>query len=202
MRFFLTILLVILLTSAAHSQQFPFELWHEGKIVTESGDTLKGLVNYNMQTDLLQLQVSKRLESYTARKVLFCEIFDATVKRYRQFYALPYALTGEYKAPVFFELLSEGKLTLLTREYVEYRTFTYGYGFGSYTRLVLVQRYFLLKENGSIQEFRGKKSDWIDQMGSKGEEVNKFARQNRLSFEDKYEITQIVDFYNSFFLKK
>ncbi len=193
---------LLIVCLSAEAQQFPFELWHEGKIVTEQGDTLKGLVNYNMQTDLLQLQANRKLESFTARKVLYCEIFDATVKRYRQFFSLPYALSGEYKAPVFFELLCEGKITLLTREYLEYRTFTYGYGFGSYTRLVLVQRYFLLKENGNVEEFRGKRGDWLDMMKSRADDVSKFAKQNRLSFDEKYELSQIIDYYNSFFVKK
>ena len=47
---------------------------------------------------------------------MFFEIFDVTIKQYRQFYSLPYSGKGGYKAPVFFELLAEGKLTLLTAD--------------------------------------------------------------------------------------
>src|SRR6218665_1551351 len=101
----------VLLFNAGFAQQFPFELWHDGRIVLDSGDTLRGTVKYNMNEDLLQYKAGTRNESYSARKVLFYEIFDNTVKRYRQFYSLPYSAVGSYKAPVFFELLEEGKIT-------------------------------------------------------------------------------------------
>src|SRR5262245_58620833 len=111
--------ILLLLSLTAFSQQFPSELWHEGKIVLEEGDTLRGNIKYNMQSDLLQLEIDNKLESFTARKVVYFEIFDTTIKRYRHFYSLPYTTSGEYRAPVFFELLSEGKMTLLCRESLE-----------------------------------------------------------------------------------
>jgi len=98
-RFLLSLCLAIPAWSSA--QKFPFEFWHEGKIVLESGDTLKGLVKYSMQEDLVQFQTPRTVETYTSRKVLFFEIFDGTIKRYRQFYSLPYAVTGQYRRPFF-----------------------------------------------------------------------------------------------------
>ncbi|MBY0433452.1 MAG: hypothetical protein K2U26_05020 [Cyclobacteriaceae bacterium] len=194
------ILLFVFLAGLAKAQQFPFELWHEGKIVLESGDTLRGNVKYDLQQDLLQLDQDNRLESFTARKVLFFEIFDKTVKRYRQFYSLPFTTSGQYRAPVFFELLSEGKMTLLAREALEYRTYPGSfYYYGSYTRLVLVNKFFLLKENGTIEPFSGKKSDLIYLMGNKADPVEKYMKANKLDVDMKYEFAQIVDYYNSFF---
>jgi hypothetical protein len=135
-----------------------------------------------------------------SRKVVFFEIFDKTVNRYRQFYSLPFALKGQYRAPTFFELLSEGKLTLLAREKLEYKTYSsfYAYG-GMYTRLILTHSYYLLKEDGTIQEFMGKRNDFFDLMGSKKDEMQKFAKENKLSFDNKYDVVRITDFYNSLF---
>lgn len=82
-------------------QKFPFDLWHDGKLVLDTGDTLRGNIKYDLQ-DLLQVRHANRLESFSARKVLFFEIFDQYYKRYRQFYSLPYSSTGGYKTPVFF----------------------------------------------------------------------------------------------------
>jgi hypothetical protein len=192
----------ILFNSAANAQQFAFELWHTGKVVLDTGDTLRGLIKYDLDKDIVQIQANNKLESYTARKVLLFEIFDETVKRYRNFYSLPYALAGQYKAPVFFELLQEGKLTVLCREVLEYRTTSSPYYFyGSYTRLVLVYKYFVLRENGMIEEFRGKKNDWYEMMPGKAEEVEKFAKQNRLDLDDRYELSRIIEYYNSLFGK-
>jgi hypothetical protein len=184
-------------------QQFPFELWHEGKLVLDTGDTLKGKIKYNLQTDLIQIQENNRNESYTARKVLFFEIFDQTVKYYRDFYSMPYNTSGQYKAPVFFELLKEGKITLLCREAVEYKTYSSPYYFsGGYTRRVLVYKYFLFGEDGSIKEFSGKKNDWLELMGKNADDVQKYARINRLDFDNKSELAKIIEYYNSLYSNK
>ena len=193
----------VLFYSFGYAQHFAFELWHDGRLVLDSGDTLKGNIKYNMQEDLIQLQASGRNETFTARKVLFFEIFDNTVKHYRPFYSLPYSSNGTYKAPVFFELLKEGKLTLLARESIEYRTYSSPYSFyGSYTRLVLVNKYFLLQENGEIKDVVDKKNEWLGLMGNRAEEVQKYAKANRLDFDNKEELVKIIDYYNSFFTKK
>ena len=193
-----------LISITASAQQFAFEFWHEGKMILDSGDTLRGHIKYDMQNDLIQYQpvMGGKLESYTARKVLFFEIFDNSVKRYRIFYSLPYSTAGQYKAPVFFELLEEGKLTLLSREALEYRTTSSSfYYYGTYTRLILVNKYFILKENGNIEEFRGKKNDWYELMKGREDEVQKYVRANRLDLDDKYELAKAVNYYNSLFQK-
>jgi hypothetical protein len=193
------IVLTLFLTCSLHAQQFPFDLWHEGKLVLESRDTLKGKLKYNMQNDLLQLQANGHLETYTARKIIYFEIFDQTVKRYREFYCLPYANSGQYKTPIFFELLEEGKMTLLARELLEYKTYSSYYYYGSYTRLVLVNKYFFLKEDGTINDFTGKKNDLLALMGAHENDVQRFIKENKLSFDKKYDIARAVEYYNSFF---
>ncbi len=194
------VLFFLLAAGEGYSQKFPSDFWHQGKIVLEQGDTLKGNVKYNMQNDLLQFESNGRLESYTARKVTFFEIFDQTSKRYRQFYSLPYTTSGAYKAPIIFELLSEGNMTLLCRETVEARTTSSPYSFyGTSSRLVLVYKFFLLKENGNIEPFAGKKNDFIYMTGNKGDLVEKYMKANKLKIEDKYQFAQVVDYYNSLF---
>jgi len=191
-----------LLSVSSFAQVFPFDLWHDGKIVLESGDTLKGAIKYDLQ-DLLQLKHLGKMESYSARKVVFFEIFDEYYKRYRHFYSLPYSPTGGYKSPIFFESLCEGKITVLAREKIEYRTYSSPYGYGTYTsRMVLVNIFYLLKENGNIEEFSGRRHDWYDLMASKENDVHEYVKENRLDFDRKYDIKRIVDYYNSFFHSK
>ncbi|MBL0743762.1 hypothetical protein [Chryseolinea lacunae] len=186
--------------------QFPSELWHEGKIVLVEGDTLKGLVKYDLPQNLVQYTArDNRTEAFSARKVLFFEIYDTSVRRYRQFFALPYMGMGtgaDYKAPIFFELLTEGKMTLLCRESLETRMYNSspyygGYYNNSYSRVVLVHTYYLLDENGNISEFTGNKSDLLQRMGKKSEEVEKYMKENRLKYDDPYDFVRIVAYYNS-----
>ena len=200
MRYTLLALLWILFALPLSAQEYAFELWHDGKIVLETGDTLKGKIKYDMQNDLLQFEVNKHFESYSARKVVFFEIFDSTIKNYRQFYSLPFSTAGSYKAPIFFELMAEGKLTLLARERLEYRTYNSSFYYNNtYSRLVLVNRFYLLRENGRIDEFGGKKAEWLSLMRPREDDVEKYAKANRLSFDDKLELGRIINYYNSLF---
>lgn len=194
------ILLVGVTTTRLQAQQWPFELWHEGKIVLLEGDTLKGMVKYDLQQDLLQYNYrDQKVEAYSPRKVLFFEIYDNSVHRYRQFFALPYNATTGYKTPVFFELLEEGKLTLLSREALENRTYSSPYYVGSYSRIVLVNKYFFMSEDGDIEAFTGDKNDLLGIMGKRADEVHKYIRTNRLDLDDKYDFAKIIAFYNSLF---
>jgi hypothetical protein len=196
----ITVLIMILMSGGVQAQEhWPFEFWHEGKIVLVEGDTLKGMVKYDLQQDLVQYSLKdSKPEVFTARKVMFFEIFDETIHRYRRFFSLPYAATSPgYKSMIFFELLEEGKMTLLTREFLEYKNQNSMYV--TYARLVMSYKYFFLKENGEIEEFKGSKSDLLDLMGKKSEDVEKFIRKNRLRHEDKDDLTRIIDFYNSLF---
>src|SRR5882672_9853324 len=191
-------LLFMVLPATGFAQTFPFELWHDGKVVLDSGDTIKGAIKYDLQ-DLLQVRHQNRMESFSARKVLLFEFFDQGYKRYRTFYSLPYSANGSYKSPVFFEVLTEGKITTLAREKVEYRTYGYSpFMYGSYnTRKVLVNIYYLLKENGNIQDFSGKRSDWLNLMGNQSDDVLDYAKENKLDFDRKYDLKRIIDYYNS-----
>jgi hypothetical protein len=190
----------LLISTQVFSQEFAFELWHDGKVITSTGDTLRGLIKYDFQQDLIQFNNKRgNIEALTARKVLFYEIFDNTVKEYRQFFSLPYSTLGGYRAPVFFELLIEGKMTLLLRESLEYRTYTSPYYMGSYTRLVIVNKFYMLDEKGNINEFVGKKSDLLALMGRFGKPVDSYIKENRLRIEEKEDFVKIVEYYNSFF---
>jgi hypothetical protein len=183
------------------AQKFPSDLWHDGRIVLLEGDTLRGSIKYDLQQDLVQYGVANQhTTAYSARKILFFEIFDTSVRKYRQFFALPFSsTTSGYKAPVFFELLEEGKMTLLSRESVEYRTYNSPYYMGSYSRLVLVYKYFFLDENGNITEFTGNKNDLLNLMNKKADEVEKYIKTNKLRYDDKYDFARIVAYYNSLF---
>lgn len=185
-------------TLSIAQRNWPSELWHDGKVVLLDGDTLKGQVKYDFQLNTVQFVINDRkAEIYHARKVLYFEIFDETVHRYRKFFVLPYSNPSNYKAPVFFELLVEGRITLLSREFLEYRTYNSAFYGGSYSRLVQTYDYFLLKEDGTIEDFRGNKNDLLALMGNKGKEVEKYVKANRLDFDEKYDVARIVAYYNS-----
>ena len=179
-------------------REWPSELWHDGKLVLLAGDTLKGNIKYDLQQDLVQYVAKNRTaEVFSARKVLFFEIFDQTVRKYRRFFSLPYSNPTGYKATTFFELLEEGQITLLSRELLEYKSFYNSYYGISHSRLVQTYTYYLLKQDGSIEEFKVNRNDLLALMGNKGKTVEKYMKANKLNHDDKYDLAQIVAYYNS-----
>jgi hypothetical protein len=59
-----------------------------------------------------------------------------------------------------------------------------------------------MKEDGTIEEFKGRKNDWYDLMRSKRDEAEKYAKDNRLNLDEKYELARVIEYYNSLYQKK
>jgi hypothetical protein len=194
------IAVLMLLSLQASAQHWPFEVWHEGKIVLLAGDTLRGMVKYDLQKDLVEyVYKDGKPDAFTARKVAFFEIFDQSEKKYRQFFALPFSTSAGYKTPIFFELLVDGKMTLLAREFLETRTISSSYYAGSYTRIILNHHYFFINEDGEVTQFTGNRHDLLEHMGNQADDVEKYMRSHHLTLDDKIEFSKVVGYYNSLF---
>ncbi|MEO0555466.1 MAG: hypothetical protein AAF149_19825 [Bacteroidota bacterium] len=203
MRFLITILFA--LPAALSAQTFPNEIWHEGKAVLLEGDTLSGWIKYDMHKDIVQHRYSTEgtITTVTPRSLAFFEIFDKTANQYRQFYVLPYNVRANYKAPIIFELVFQGKaLTLLNREKVEYQVTSYPYAVsGTYSRLVLVFTHYFLWPDGHIEEFSGNKKDLLWKMKKKSSQMKKFLKVNRIKTDRRSDLVKAVSYYNSLFEK-
>ena len=62
---------------------------------------------------------------------------------------------------------------------------------------MLIYHYFFLDNEGNISEFKGSKSDLLNMMGRKSDDVEKYMKANRLKIDDKYDFARIVAYYNS-----
>ena len=197
-----SVLFILLLGNLATAQRWSFEYWHEGRVVLESGDTLVGKIKYEIDKDLIQLDAKGSLQSLTSRKVIFYSFHDAVTGRFRQFYSIPFSANGGYKAPVFFELLSEGKLSLLAREALETRSYSTGYyGYGGINRVVLVDKYFVLDEKGNINSISDKKNEVLGLMKLREDEIRRFMRSNNINLNYKPDMVRTFSYYNSLFKK-
>ncbi|VAW27522.1 hypothetical protein MNBD_BACTEROID06-746 [hydrothermal vent metagenome] len=197
-RFFF--LMLIAAATAANAQEFPSELWHKGMVVLVNEDTISGKIKYNLEKDLIQVEANKKLYTYSSKKVFYFQIFDETVDSYREFYALPYTLVDQYKSEIFFEVLVEGKLTLLCREAIATRTVNdnispYGSPV-SYSRNVLVYTYYFLDSKGKITKYTMKKRDLLKVLSSRAAKIEEYMRVNRLRADKRYDLSRIISFYN------
>lgn len=195
-------LIFLLITCIADAQNFPSEAWHEGKVVLIDKETHKGLVKYDLETDIVQVNNKNTIQTFSSKKILYFEIFDQSVDSYRQFYALPYTVSPGYKTPILFEVLHEGRpLSLLARESITTETvpqYSYYYGRSNYySRYKLVYEFYFFSEKTGIQRYNMKKSTLLRIMQRKSSEVRKFINENNLRVDRRRDLERITSYYNS-----
>ncbi|MCC5921750.1 MAG: hypothetical protein LAT68_09880 [Cyclobacteriaceae bacterium] len=199
---------IFVIPSDANAQRFPSEMWHEGYLVLISEDTLSGHIKYDFDNDAVQIRNTESIQTYSARKLLFFEIFDVTINRYRYFYSLPYEIRENFRAPMLFEVLQEGDLTLLAREEIVQDNLNNNfYGPGFYgggmrnpymmgTRLRLNFDYYFLTPDDRLEKYFQKKRGLLYFMRDYESEIKQFMRKNRLRHDRLEHLVRITAYYN------
>lgn len=171
-------------------------------MVTVQEDTLRGLIKYDMDTDIVQVIVQEdRVSTFSSKKVLYFEIYDESVKNYRQFYSLPYQVRLNYKTQSLFEVLYEGPLTLLVKEKIVTVSDPYSQAYFSgqtFSREKLAYTYFFIDQKGKMYEYSsGKRNDLLEILRKNANKVRDYIKDNRLKTDRMRDIVRITAFYNS-----
>lgn len=193
-------LLILLFGSfITHAQEFSKDVWHDGYLISTDGDTIRGLVKYDMEANIVQVIHRNVVKTYSSHKVFYFEIFDKVVENYRQFYSIPYGVNYNYEIPIIFEVLYEGPLSLLAREAIvqESVSNSSAYWGGSFTRDKVAYTFYFLDKQGTISYFSGKRNDLYDIMAKRSGDVKSFIKKNRLKTDEVRDLIRITAFYNS-----
>ena len=179
--------------------QFSSEVWHDGFLVTSKNDTLRGKIKYDMESNSVQFYNDQFVRTFSSFQLVYFNIFDEVLDSYRQFYSIPYRLQTDYETPIIFELLYEGKLSLLSREIVVQEAVPAGAGVytGSIVRDRLSQAFFFVDKKGKLTNYNGKKSALFSIMQDKSSKVKSFIKQNKLRANTTRDLVRITAFYNS-----
>ncbi|WP_109829907.1 hypothetical protein [Reichenbachiella versicolor] len=180
-------------------------IWHpNGMLVTLDKDTLRGTLKYDIPTNSIHIfspqDPNNRILTFSSKKVMYFEFYDNNRDHFRQFYSIPYHIRLNYKAPILFEILFEGKMSLLAREKIVIESEPYD-GFSSFggsgTRERLVYSYYFVDEVGKIQFFEGRKNDLYSILKGNQETVRFYVKKNKLKLENLNDLIRVVAFYNS-----
>lgn len=191
--------------SLLSQNHLPSQMWHKGNIYGTDGQTYAGLVKYDLENNLVQLQ-TETISTFTASNVSHFEIHNETNDGRRSFYSLPYSLNGDNETPVFFEVLTEGKdIALLCREYIVTNYINMGTkgvignipssGLQTIPVYKLAFYYYFFKDN-EIQRYSLKKKDLFAFYLGYEDEINLFMRKNRLEHDKSGDLIQITAYYN------
>lgn len=182
------------------------EVWHEGKVVLLPDDTLNGLIKYDIVNDNIQIRTEdEKILSFSAQKIFFFQIFDSGINTFRHFYSLPYQLKENYSVPILFEVLYEGRLTLLCREKVvmdendvnHYNKLSSMGKMPQDARLTLAFDFFFLEKDGTIKRYQPKKRRLLSIMDRKYNEVKKYIKRNHLRHDHITDLVRITAYYNA-----
>jgi hypothetical protein len=185
------------------AQKNPHQEWNEGFILLLDETEYSGKIRFDLQNNTVQVAFQGKMLSFGAAKVEYFEFFDAEKKTNRIFYSLPFAQKNTYEALIFFELMVEGKLTLLNREKlvekIVSRPFTFGFPGTSYVEYYWVDEFYLLDENGKVKSFDPEKENVFDQFSASTPDVRLFIEANKNAVRDRYELMRVITEYNKFF---
>lgn len=200
------ILSFFVLCLQANAQDFPSEVWHKGVMVSVEGDTLKGQIKYDFQNNLIQINLGNTVQTFSARKLHYFEIYDETIQSHRHFYALPFLVQQNYQAPLLFEVLYEGQLSLLCREEVvtenipQYNPYPYSYYGGmpfNQSRARLKYTYYFLERQGVIQNYNLKKNELYSFFKKNAQQMKQYIKKHNLKHDSIRDLVRMVAYYNA-----
>jgi hypothetical protein len=201
---FATLTFLFFTFSSLQAQQFPQDYWHEGEITLFDEQNFQGRIKYDLEKDNVQITLTSNgsVKTYSSRNVESFEFIDAVLRMKRSFFTLPFQKSQGYESPMFFELLTDGKVALLNRETVILRQmpmYMYGTMAPSFTNVpILVDNfYFLLKSEQKVIKFDEKKETVLKVLSDKKEKVQEYLANNKVNFSKRQDIMQLLDYYNS-----
>lgn len=202
MKIFSALLIAFFFSLSVQAQVFPSEIWHQGTAVLISDDTLQGLIKYDFVNDAIQVKLDEdKIKAFSAQQIFYFEVYDEGIKSFRQFYSLPYQVTIDYAMPLLFEVLYEGKLTLLSREKIvqegSNQAVTDMTLYPNDARLMLDFDFYFLEKDGTINRYEPRRRMLLSIMDRKYNEVKKYMRRNRLRHDQISDLVRITAYYNA-----
>lgn len=195
---FLTLSL-LLFSHSSEAQQWSRH-WRTGQLALLTGDTLLGDIRYDIENDAVQIRLDdERVHSYSGKKVLYFEIEEHPRRSKRRFYSLPYEQRNNFFATRLFEVLFEGKLTLLCRPYYEHLMYE--------SEEVItnsgkknndpVYEYYFLNDKGEVHLYRPRLGRLLSIMSSKHREIRNYMKEHHLRYDEMRDLVRITAYYNA-----
>lgn len=111
----INLFVIIVLFPVCTATAFPKIIWHTGQITLWNKAVLTGNVSYNWLAEMVLIQVDGRMATLSADQVSQFGWFDHSQHKYREFRSLPGTVTENRTPYAFFEICSDGALTVVRR---------------------------------------------------------------------------------------
>jgi hypothetical protein len=218
-RLFLLLFVLQALPLLVKSQDLNVQEWQQGKVILTNGDTLAGAVVYHRKGEMLQVQQADgATKTYSPVSVASFTVFNEQTRRFQTFRSYPWAQRADYQAyktPAFFEVIAEGKYTLVGREalairnqdpvpryasagryYEAYPAENLRYN-GLYSQVVAMKQYYVLTPGQEIVALRNPRKDLPGLFRDKAGIMNQFMKNRNLSYHNSTDLIPVIRHFNS-----
>jgi len=175
----------ILCVNTSFSQDFSSRTWHKGWLVTIDDDTLRGDIKYEMEANSIQIiEGNSKVKTLSSKGIIYIQIYDAIVSNYRHFYSIPYQVTSDFRAPILFEVIYEGPVSLLSREKIVVKTEAYNQSFyysgPNVSNEMVEYSYYFAFTSGEIKIFTGRKGEIYTLLDKYPDKLKTYIKKNKL----------------------
>ncbi len=202
-------------TTNVMAQRGDIQEWAKGRIILTSGDTLYGPIAYHRTEDIIRVTLSDgSINAFAPVAVNSFTVTDEKnkyVQTFRPFLWNRGNDYSDYQAPAFFELLTEGKYSLVKREILSARTVSNAYPMyagsgryydpyaytGSRYQTMVLDLFYLNTPNNKILALRNPKRDLEDLFKNKERMMREYIKANNLSYSETRDLIKILNHYNS-----
>ncbi|MFD0761801.1 hypothetical protein ACFQZW_06870 [Lutibacter aestuarii] len=154
-------------------------------------------MRYNAYED--EMEFEKEGKFYNFNKVLNQEVvFLATNKKYKLFFDTE---NNDNSIGYFVVLFQGNKIDLLNKEKIKFfEAVKPKTGYDKYKPPTLKRvndKFYIGYKNGTTTELPRKKQDVLKLFSEKSNDIQNYAKKNRLSFKDKEDLIQLFKYYNT-----
>ncbi|MEO0333979.1 MAG: hypothetical protein AAF223_20280 [Bacteroidota bacterium] len=187
--------ITVQLVKAANLPQYG--VWCTGKVTLDNDVVLEGKISYDLKFEALQVKTGDLVRTYTAENIVDFEIFDPIKYRHRKYVAVDHSMKEGYKRKTFFEVLSDGKITVLRKsKYVRRPRVTEEFRAPHiYLNAVCRHTYYVYHQE-KFTEIEDFQTQVMPLMTSYQQEVNNYVQKCRLKLKEIHEQMRVINLYN------
>ncbi len=187
---------IVLIDSRPNLDGSPYlsEDWQKGSILMKNGDTIVSIpLRYNVFKDEMQFQNEDKAYAIgspdSIKKLMLGDL---------SFVYLGYNEDKKLKKG-FFEELSKGSACLLQHHYPVILPANYNVALnvGNKNDQLSLKKKFFLKKDNNVIEIDKKGKNFVSAFNLKGKDIQKYVKDNNLSFNKETDLIQITNFANA-----
>ncbi len=180
--------------SGVDGSPYLFDDWRHGTIILKSGERIEKLLyRYNVSQN--ELHYLYNSEEYVVGNVATIKLLDLDGRTF----IFDNIKVKNIDENNLFEVLADGKATLLVKYYIEITpsNFNQILNSGNPNETWSLKEKYCLKTGDTIIDIDKKGKSLMAILADKNVDLKKFVEQEKISFKTRVDIVKVVDYYNS-----